>query len=362
MDSDTLSSIARADVRRFEQSGTAVEDYIGIQRKLDPDRRKKIGDYVNETDATFPTSVVIAVPNDRCLEFDETSGVLTFFSIDGEGEDNIARADIASILDGQHRLAGLAAGEKVMDLAVTVFPSIDIAEQAYIFATVNLAQTKVNPSLALDLLAYARSRSPERTCHDVAVALNATTGSPFFETIKRLGSKTPGVEGETLSQATFVRSLLPYISREPRRDREDLRRGIRVPAVRTRAEFEKTPLRNYFVTEQDGQISDIIWDYFDAVRARWDVAWDNPETGQIIKRTNGFRAFMNVFGMAFLALNGSDLHKPSVQDYLNIWKFSNLRDEDFNREMFLPGTSGERLLTSRLQSTVQIFLTKKRAG
>ena len=39
-------------------------------------------------------------------------------------------------------------------------------------------------------------------------------------------------------------------------------------AFMKRAEFEKTPLRNYFVTEQDGQISDIIWDYFDAVRAR----------------------------------------------------------------------------------------------
>ena len=51
---------------------------------------------------------------------------------------------------------------KAFDLPVTVFPTIEIADQAYIFATVNIAQTKVNSSLAYDLLAYARSRSPEQ--------------------------------------------------------------------------------------------------------------------------------------------------------------------------------------------------------
>ena len=263
MSSDVVSSIAHADERRFQATGTAVEQYVGIQRKLDEDREKKIAEYVREGDATFPTSIVIAIEDDRCLGYDSETHSLSFYTVE-EDEDGpaVKGEDIATILDGQHRLAGLRAGDKVFDLPVTVFPEIDISERAYIFATVNLAQTKVNPSLAYDLLAYARSRSPERTCHEVAVALNDAGGSPFNDKIKRLGSKTPGIEGETLSQATFVKGLLPYISREPRRDREDLRNGVVLPLISDFNAFQRTPLRNLFIQGQDEAIADILLGLF----------------------------------------------------------------------------------------------------
>lgn len=355
--SDVLGSMASADVRRFEKTGTAVEAFVGIQRKLNVVRQKEIGEYVNEGDATFPTSLVIAVEDERCLEFNEQTGMLSFFSVSADefGRPAIASDDIATILDGQHRLAGLQAGGQIFELSVTVFPAIDIAEQAYIFATVNLAQTKVNASLAYDLLAYARNRSPERTCHDIAVAMNDAPGSPFHETIKRLGSKTPGVEGETLSQATFVKALLPYISREPRRDREDLRNAVPLPLVVDVNKFYETPLRNLFIEEHDEIIVDVLWDYFGSIRSHWSEAWASTEPGKIIKRTNGFRAFMNVFGRAFREVGGNNKHQPVASDYEEIWKESSLEDESFSREVFLPGTSGERGLTRALESALRNY-------
>ncbi|HEV2737572.1 MAG TPA: DGQHR domain-containing protein [Candidatus Elarobacter sp.] len=364
MTSDVLFSIAHADVRRFEKSGTAVEQYVGIQRRLDVKRAKDIAQYVKEGDATFPTSIVIALGDERCLEFNDETGMLSFFSVpaDEDGRPAIDGDDIATILDGQHRLAGLQAGDKVFELPVTVFPAIDIAEQAYVFATINLAQTKVNTSLAYDLLAYARSRSPERTCHDIAVALNDAEGSPFRDKIKRLGSKTPGIEGETLSQATFVQALLHYISREPRRDREDLRNGIPIPLVTDATKFQQTPLRNLFIEEKDEAIVDILWDYFDSIRTRWKEAWDSDSPGQIIKRTNGFRAFMNVFAQAFLAVGGSNKYQPNADDYAEIWRHSNLEDKTFIKDLIVPGTTGERNLTIRLQSAVGVYLMQKRSA
>jgi DGQHR domain-containing protein len=364
MDSTVLGTIATADVRRLVSSTTSVEQYIGIQRKLDPKRRKDIADYVKTVDATFPTSIVIAVEDERCLEYDAKERRLYFFEVE-EGEDGPAvRADaLAHILDGQHRLAGLREADRAFGLPVTVFPAIDQADEAEIFATVNLAQTKVNSSLVYDLLAFSKSRSPERTCHGVAVALNSLAGSPFKERIKRLGSATPGVIGETLSQATFVRALVPYISKEPARDREFLRRALgTLPLVRDENTFRSTPFRNLFIEQRDEVIADIVWRYFDSVRRHWHDAWENEDKGQIIKRTNGFRAFMNVLGEIYYLLRGNDRRQPSVSEYDEIWACSTLKDDDFTRETYLPGSTGERNLTRSLQSSLNVFRQKRLAS
>jgi DGQHR domain-containing protein len=358
--SSQLAEIAYADVRHLDTSTTEVEQYLGIQRKLDEGRLTEIEQYVKTVDASFPTSIVIAVGDERSMSFDATASRLTFYDVleDDDGP-AVSHREIARILDGQHRLAGLAKAGRDFDLAITVFPAIDIADQAYIFATVNLAQTKVNRSLVFDLSEYSRSRSPEKSCHYVAVALNRAEGSPFYKLIKRLGSATPGVAGETLTQATFVQSLLPYISRNWRRDRDDLRRGHIIHRANAN-DFQVTPFRNLFLAERDDVIADIIWNYFDSVRRRWPVAWESSERGAMIKRTNGFRAFMNALRRAYLALGGNDLRQPGREDFARIWERSTLTDSDFFVDRFHPGTSGERALTRELESAIAIFRTNPR--
>ncbi|MEA2719120.1 MAG: hypothetical protein QOJ39_984 [Candidatus Eremiobacteraeota bacterium] len=354
-----LAEIAYADVRHLETSTTEVEQYMGIQRKLDPGRLLEIEEYVKTVDASFPTSIVIAVADERSMTFDERDSRLTFYDVfeDDEGPAGPHR-EIARILDGQHRLAGLNRASRDFDLAITVFPTIDIADQAYIFATVNLAQTKVNRSLVFDLSEYSRNRSPEKSCHYVAVTLNRAPGSPFHDLIKRLGSATPGVAGETLTQATFVQCLLPYITKNWRRDRDDLRRGHIIHRANA-SEFQSTPFRNLFLAERDDVIADILWNYFDSVRQRWPLAWASTQRGAIIRRTNGFRAFMNVLRRAYLALAGNDIRQPSRDEFARIWERSTLKDADFVVERFHPGTSGERALTRELESAVNIFRTSR---
>lgn len=358
MDSNLISSIAVADVRRLNESQTEIEEYLGIQRKLDKKRRIDIAKFVRTIDATFPTSVVVAVEDERCLGFEEESNHLVLFEV-SEDDDGpaVSKANIAKILDGQHRLAGLRDAGVNFTLPVTIFQGIDVADQAYIFATVNIAQTKVNSSLAYDLLAYSRGRSPERSCHDITVALNSGSGSPFERKIKRLGSATPGVTGETLTQATVVKALLPYLSREPKEDRENLRRGRPLLPV-TKNDLQSTPFRNYFVTEQDQRVADLLWEYFESVRTKWSRAWQDESKGQIIKRTNGFRSFMNVLKKAYFALGGDGTLYPKAPDYAPVWECSNLRDEDFIADKFLPGTSGESALTRVLDSAIDVFRTR----
>jgi DGQHR domain-containing protein len=359
--SDVLQKIVFADVRRLDTSSTAVERFLGIQRRLNPDRRKDIEEFVKTADATFPTSIVIAVTDDRCIDLAQDGKTLSFFSVT-EDQDGPAVLDteVAQILDGQHRLAGLKDAEIVgeFDVPVTVFTDLDIALEAYIFVTINLAQTKVNRSLAYDLFAYARSRSPQKTCHDVTVSLNDQPGSPFKNRIKRLGSATPGVKGETLTQATFVQRLLPYITRNAVEDQDILRRGRRLAPVRDVKSFGETPLRNLFIRGYDDIIADTIWEYFESVRARWPNAWAAQDRGHMLSRTNGFAAFMRVFGSAFITLGGSDDRQPKASDYARIWKFSNLDDDDFITDNFVPGTSGEKKLTEVLESAIRVYKLK----
>ena len=75
INSDTLAASCFADVRRLETSTTAVENYLGIQRKLDPKRKRDIAAYVRTLDATFPTSVVIAIEDQRCIEYNQGSAL-----------------------------------------------------------------------------------------------------------------------------------------------------------------------------------------------------------------------------------------------------------------------------------------------
>jgi DGQHR domain-containing protein len=156
--SDVLE-IAYADIRRIEQRD--IEKIVGIQRELSPQRVKELQKYVRTIDAAFPTNIILAV-DDRDAEFDSKSNTMRVKK----------QGDVAKIIDGQHRLAGLEKFDGTFDLCVTMFVDMDLQDQAMTFATINLSQTKVGKSLVYDLYEFQRTRSPQKTCHNIARLLN----------------------------------------------------------------------------------------------------------------------------------------------------------------------------------------------
>lgn len=136
-------------------------------------------------------------------------------SMDLENPDNdILYRDIAKIIDGQHRVKAFEEGFiDNFEINVSIFVGADVATQAEIFSTVNLAQTKVNRSLVYDLFSLAQTRSPEKSAHEITVLLDRREDSPFHKRIKRLGTATEGRFGETLSQATVVKGILSHITK-----------------------------------------------------------------------------------------------------------------------------------------------------
>jgi DGQHR domain-containing protein len=369
--SSELWRICEYDIREIQMGRDGIYVATGVQRKLNEKRVEEIAAYVTAADATFPTAVVLAISSD-CIHFDDVD-------TDEEGEtadskraaltatltvetEEVAEADdlfsyqrVARVIDGQHRIKGLQrANKEDFDVNVAIFVDADIEDQARIFATVNLAQTKVNKSLVYDLFSFSTSKSPEKYAHDACVSLDKTEGSPFEKRIKRLGTATPGRwNEEPLSQATVVEGILSHIVKDSIQliaDRDTGRRGRKFAPVSPEV-AQRLVLRKFFVEGSAADIADVLWNYFEAVSKRWPEAWKVSGKGKILPRTNGYRAFMRFFRHAYndIAAPGEI---PTAANFLQVLKRVKLADDDFTTDRYPPGTSGETRLFHDLMAAL----------
>ena len=347
--SEVLCDITYFDIRRILEQ-REIETYLGIQRPLNPSRVKELQEYVRTIDACFPTSVILAVPA-VCAQFNELAGELKLSNYLGDGRDQdndrVLYRNIAKVIDGQHRIEGLKEYSGTpFQVNVSIFVEADISQQAYIFSTVNLAQTKVNKSLVYDLFDLAKARSPQKLCHNIAVALDDHKDSPFYHRIRRLGVATPGREAETLNQATFVQSLIPYMSPNKNaqiRDRDIYKRG-EIPARASKQKSKQLIFRNMMIDKQDVEITNVIWNYFEAIASKWSVAWNSQVgSGMMLNQTNGFKGFMKFLRPAYLYLTQPG-EVPTQEQFLETLDRVDLGDADFTTENFKPGSSGHSAL------------------
>ncbi len=342
---EDLVKISYADIRRLEvgDEKREVEVYSGIQRELSINRVKEISKYVNLVDATFPSSVILQI-SEKDVEFDNETNIMRL----------PFRENVAKVLDGQHRIAGLEnfdGKREDFDVNVTIFIEMELEDQAIVFATINKTQTKVNKSLVADLFAFAKFRSPQKTCHNIVRALNQKEGSQFKDKIKILGT-ADDKEKETITQATFSEKLVEYISKDPMDDRNLYKKG-RIPEKFKGTDLERRPLRNLFLDEKDADIAKIIWEYFDAIQEKWPKAWWNVEKEIILNKSTGFLAFMRFFRDAYVR-KGQIGSIVSKEYYLSLFNKTSLQEKDFNRENFLPGSGGQSKLYNQLVEETEI--------
>lgn len=351
LSAEVLTGITYSDVRRLVDEDRDIERYLGVQRPINKSRVKKIREYILSPDPNFPTSIIVAI-DESCASYDSESGKMTLHESradsDSEASKDIPFGRIAKVLDGQHRLAGFFNEDGKFDikgadfdLNVSIFVGADLSVQAQIFATVNLAQTKVSRSLVYELEDLSEVRSPFRTCHNIAVALDKLEGSPFYKRIKRLGIVTPGRTGETITQAAFVEALTKLISPDPFADRNMLLDGKKLRNAEG-DELRKFPFRNMFLKERDFDIADNVLNYFLAVRRKWPEAWmDTSRKSGILSKTNAFRAFMRHLRDIYPDLSKVDQEIVSVERFFEFLEPIRLNDRDLTTKNFKPGSSGE---------------------
>jgi DGQHR domain-containing protein len=336
LNSQDLVRLSYSDIRRIVGERRDVETYLGIERPLNRKRVAALKEYVRTVDASFPTSIILAV-SAQDSRYDSKSGVLQLRDF----------PQAAKILDGQHRIAGLEEYDgPPFQAIVTIFVDLDIENQALVFATINLEQTKVNKSLAYDLFEYTKQRSPQKTAHNIVRLLDSREGSPFKGKIKILG--TAGDPGESISQALFVDALLPLISQNPNKDRDLLKRK-KQPARASPTEQFTLIFRDMFIDERDGEIARILWNYFGVVEDKWTEFWRTPKPGYVLNRTTGFRGLMLYLPFAYLSL-AKPGQIPTKDQFKGVFDRVRLSGAEITPDNYPPGTTGSTRLRDQLLS------------
>jgi DGQHR domain-containing protein len=352
IDSSDLIDISYADIRTIEQERRDIETYLGIQRPLSPNRVKEIEKYVNLVDASFPTSIILAIEsvNVNINEGEQDEEQPPIFNVifdESRSEMQILKnPKVAKIIDGQHRIAGLRKYEgsrNSFQLNVAIFIDMDIEDQAMVFATINEKHTKVNKSLVADLFEFGKSRSPQKTCNFIVRLLNGEKDSPFYDKIKILGVADNKLK-ETITQATFAKNILNYMSKDPMIDRDRIKRGKSIDKAKG-SEAQRYFLRNLFIDKKDADIARIIWNYFSAVQKRWPGAWDNVESEMILNKSTGFIALMRFFKDAYIFIKKNFIGEVATTDeFYKIFKRIGIGETEFNRKKYLPGSGGQGTL------------------
>ncbi len=276
-----ISKMTAKDICEYTQiKERSEQNDKNVQRTASEERIREISAYTSDPDATFPTPIIISVYHDIDISFSENTMNINLDNNKYFGE----------IIDGQHRIKGLKNSIFITEFEMPVILMFNLTEEekAYVFSIINSKQTKVSMSLIYDLFSLSEKRSPQKTLHEIARSFNKDEKSPYFNRLKMLGKKEKGQELASLSQGTFVKSLLNLISKKPDEDLIMIKRGEILK------NYSDLPLRKYFVEDNDTVIYKILLNCFRAVANVFCEEWNNPEEF-ILSKTTGFGAIIKSF-------------------------------------------------------------------
>jgi hypothetical protein len=177
--------------------------------------------------------------------------------------------------------------------------------------------------------------------------------SPFYKKIKILGTAENKVL-ETIAQATFVELIQTYISKDPMRDRDELKRkslfgSHKLSLLTNDSEKKKWIFRNLFIQEKDEVIMNIIWNFFKNVQDKWPSAWQNNTEGNILNKSTGLIALMKFLRPVVINLNTMDSN-ISYEQFKTIFDKINIADDSFSKDTYVPGSSGQSKLLKELKA------------
>jgi len=311
----------------------------GSQRKIDPTRIKEISKYIDSVELSFPNTIILAANyNEKGVLINDKNLRWRFEKIDNNLYKILipTTAKLAAIIDGQHRLKGfnqeyISKKERFqIDLPCSIFFDLPNSYQAFLFATINGNQKKVDKSLALEQFGFNVSDEPEKSWTPEKLAVFFTRKLNFKESplsghIKIAPKISPelqleifGVEKEwTVSTATVVEGILNLITSNAKRDRVEMAQeniwGKRTRKMVEHFKNDNSPLRSYYLKEEDDLIYGIIINYLNSVR---EILWGNFDIHSYIFKTVGIQALFDILKMILISEKSTKPLEIDFEKYL----------------------------------------------
>jgi DNA phosphorothioation-associated DGQHR protein 1 len=319
----------------------------GSQRKLDEKRLKVIARYIDSVEMAFPNSIVLAANYTIKGEVLDTESPDRWKIVDLKNDNYKiiipTSKPLAAIIDGQHRLLSFKyvsnQERKDLELVCSIFFDLPNSYQAFLFATINGNQKKVDKSLALEQFGFnvedepQSSWTPEKLAVYFSRKLNADSNSPFYKHVKVAPKddnfllKNPDPNEWLISTATIVDGILSLISSQPKRDRVEMGQahifGSRSRKMVKNIE-DNSPLRETYLQNEDDKIYKIISKYFSSVRR---ILWSNVLENSYIIKTVGVQA---LFDLLKKILQNISYDETTIFDnYLDVISNVNFTDNFF---------------------------------
>lgn len=373
-------------IRDYDENGFPVYNEE-IQREVEASRVEKIADFlINDPEATFPTNLVLHIPQEVILKQHKHNNLIEIF-IDDKVYTEVKKENAKTssgdiyinIIDGQHRVRGIEIAinrltrdidimrqtlgrnpvneefQKKLDyfhkrlkdllnieLVVSFFIAKQIEYQAMIFSTINRTQKRVSESLVYSLFGLTTEDSPQKTALQVVLTLNAHEKSPFHNRIKLYGGDYEQNQTPPLSQATMVKSIINLISENAREAENDRFKKRKELLTRTPGSTKDLPFRNYYASNSDNAISDILFYFFNSVRdsfkldsgeSHWDFDPETMKPSNILHTTVGYQALLEILTDILPEISENDrFSKVTYKNYTD--KFSKLKISDATRYPF----------------------------
>lgn len=322
------------------QLDAASGSYVvqGAQRLPDPRRLVAIADYIDQVDATFPNSIILAanfrkdeprvegdIDSDLEDEPDEAEAQREYAKrwvveanpiLDADGNQTgetyelvIPTAEkLAMVIDGQHRLFAFTGAEPQrldLQLLCSVFIDLPPPMQATIFATINSNQKPVDKSLTYELFGYNISDeredawSPEKLAVFLARRL-ATDKESMMAGRIAVAPRNDFASAQSIpksqmkiSFATIVGGIVRLISSNPKADATALKKSFfakrsSLPAAKRNG----PPLRDAYRTGDDALLYSATRNF---VNAAWKLFWDSAKPNSFIRKTVGVQALFDIY-------------------------------------------------------------------
>lgn len=344
-----LLNISTSSITRYDETGKLR----GNQRRLDEKRLKAIANFIKSSEMSFPTSILIAANIDKEGRIiDGENDRWTVRQINSSDVYELAIPDKVSslIVDGQHRLNAFRyVDQNYMDIELVCSIFIDLPNpyQAYLFATINSNQKRVDKSLALELFGYdldnepSDTWSPEKLAVFITRKLNFSKNSPLYQRVKLAPlypemSETVDRSKWLLSTAAMVEGIMSLISTNPQKDRDLLafkRKSIFGNKTRAILENNHKPiLRTLYLNSQDDELYFILKTFFISVDT---ILWKDAPNNSVITKTIGISVLFDILKV-ILEKDGT---QNSYDSYMHC-----IKDVDFSSHYFaLSGIGKTRL-------------------
>ncbi|WP_302583655.1 MULTISPECIES: DNA phosphorothioation-associated DGQHR protein 1 [Bacteroidales] len=343
-----LLKISTSSVARYDKDG----NLRGNQRPLNEKRLKAIANFIMSDEMSFPTSILIAANIDKDGRIIEDIGhrwdVRQTSSPDIY---NLIIPDEVSslVIDGQHRLNAFKytdANCLDIELVCSIFVDLPNPYQAYLFATINGNQKRVDKSLALELFGFDVDNEPQNTWSPEKLAVyitrrfNFTKESPLYQKIKLAPlfyelEEMVNKDKWLLSTAAMVEGIMSLISSNPQKDRDLLamkKNSIWSDKTRGVLPNGKPVLRYLYLASKDDELYSVLEKYFLSVKT---ILWENATNGSVILKTIGISVLFDIL-KNILEVDGI---QESYDSYIN-----KIRDVNYSSHYFALSGGGKTKL------------------